>query len=264
MSPIASRLGQHGGVRPQASALASGQDRRHACAVPRRRQRRVWPASRTTPAPCRRSPGWPCRYFADWCSWTAGAEGCCGGWRWPTGPGESELAHDLHRRYPPDPRPPGPLAHPQDRRAQMVVEITDDLLSERGTRPLRILRQLGRKSLRPMCVPLMARRRYAGALTFVAAESGRRYGDAAIWPLAEDLAPRAAIAMENARLYATEGRRPPQGRVPGDAGPRAPQPACPDPKCGANLSCQRSICTRIAMGHGRDRPASTPDDPAGG
>jgi signal transduction histidine kinase/ActR/RegA family two-component response regulator len=57
---------------------------------------------------------------------------------------------------------------------------------------------LGLKSY--MCVPLRGRAETLGAITFVAAESGRRYGPDDL-RLAEDLASRAAIAIENARLY---------------------------------------------------------------
>ena len=51
-----------------------------------------------------------------------------------------------------------------------------------------------------MCVPLRVQDKTLGVMTFVAAESGRRY-DAADLKAAEDLARRAAIAIENARLY---------------------------------------------------------------
>src|SRR5262249_23149326 len=49
-------------------------------------------------------------------------------------------------------------------------------------------------------VPLAVRGRVLGVLTFVAAESGRRYGPADL-RLAEGLAHRAAVAVEDARLY---------------------------------------------------------------
>jgi signal transduction histidine kinase len=51
-----------------------------------------------------------------------------------------------------------------------------------------------------MCVPLLVRGTPMGAITFVSAESGRRFGDNDL-ALAEDLAGRASIAMENARSY---------------------------------------------------------------
>ncbi|HEV2122881.1 MAG TPA: response regulator, partial [Chloroflexota bacterium] len=51
-----------------------------------------------------------------------------------------------------------------------------------------------------MVVPLMARGRALGALTFLYTTSGRWYGEGDV-ALAEDLATRAALAMDNARLY---------------------------------------------------------------
>jgi PAS domain S-box-containing protein len=54
-----------------------------------------------------------------------------------------------------------------------------------------------------MVVPLYARRRVVGALTLVAAESARRF-DTDDLSLAEDLGRRAALAIDNARLYTQE------------------------------------------------------------
>nr|AYM54385.1 sensory box histidine kinase [Phaselicystis flava] len=51
-----------------------------------------------------------------------------------------------------------------------------------------------------LSVPLAARGRILGALTFVSAADPDRYGDAEI-SLVEDLAQRAALAVDNARLY---------------------------------------------------------------
>jgi PAS domain S-box-containing protein len=51
-----------------------------------------------------------------------------------------------------------------------------------------------------MTVPLAARGRIVGAFTFVSAESGRRFGAREL-RLAEELARRAALAVDNARLY---------------------------------------------------------------
>jgi signal transduction histidine kinase len=52
-----------------------------------------------------------------------------------------------------------------------------------------------------MIVPMLARDQAVGAITLVAAESGRRF-TAEDLALAEDLARRAAMAVDNARLYA--------------------------------------------------------------
>jgi PAS domain S-box-containing protein len=54
-----------------------------------------------------------------------------------------------------------------------------------------------------ICVPLVARGRTFGAISLAMAESGRRYDEADL-ALAEDLARNAAIAIDNARLYADQ------------------------------------------------------------
>ena len=67
-----------------------------------------------------------------------------------------------------------------------------------GVRRLELARQMGLRSV--MIVPLVARGRTLGALSFATAESGRTYGPADL-ALAEELARRAALAIDNARLY---------------------------------------------------------------
>ena len=61
-----------------------------------------------------------------------------------------------------------------------------------------LLQELGVDSI--MIVPLLARGRAIGVLTFVAAGSGRRYS-ASDLGLAEEIGRRAAIAIDNAQLY---------------------------------------------------------------
>jgi len=51
-----------------------------------------------------------------------------------------------------------------------------------------------------MCVPLIARRRTLGAILFVSAESGRTFDESDL-KLAEELAARAAVAVDNSRLF---------------------------------------------------------------
>ncbi|MFL6211098.1 MAG: PAS domain S-box protein [Pyrinomonadaceae bacterium] len=67
-----------------------------------------------------------------------------------------------------------------------------------GIKRLDLARRLGIRSV--MIVPLVARGRTLGALSFATAESGRIYGPADL-ALAEELARRAALAIDNARLY---------------------------------------------------------------
>ena len=61
-----------------------------------------------------------------------------------------------------------------------------------------VLETLGTRSV--IIVPMIARGRTIGAVTFIAAESAHRFDASDLW-LAERLASRAAIAIDNARLY---------------------------------------------------------------
>jgi PAS domain S-box-containing protein len=117
-------------------------------------------------------------------------------------PAKVRLAHELGRRYPPDPDAPAGAARvARTGEPELMEDISDALLEAAARDPehLRILRELGLRSY--LCVPMKARGRVLGVLSFVAAESGRRYGPADL-ALAEELARRAAVAVENARLYA--------------------------------------------------------------
>jgi CheY-like chemotaxis protein len=87
----------------------------------------------------------------------------------------------------------------QTRRATLLAEVPDELLVRlaRGPRHLRVLRTLGISSC--IVAPLVARQRLLGAISFACAESRRRYGTDDL-RLAEELALRAALAVDNARL----------------------------------------------------------------
>ena len=116
-------------------------------------------------------------------------------------PAKVELAWELDRRYPPDPR--SPVGVPQVIRTgepQLLAEIPDELLTAaaRDEEHLRILRELDLRSA--MLVPLRARGRVLGALTFVSTAAARRYGEDDL-SLAQELADRCALAVDNARLY---------------------------------------------------------------
>jgi PAS domain S-box-containing protein len=114
-------------------------------------------------------------------------------------PARIELAKEFRRRYPP---PPDSLTHNviASGASALVPEITDEMLvaASQGGEHLRIIRALGMRSV--MAVPMTLRDRTLGAITFVSAEEGRRFG-AQDLALAEDLALRAAAAIDNARLY---------------------------------------------------------------
>ena len=84
---------------------------------------------------------------------------------------------------------------------ELFAEIPAELLREATADTPELLETLEELGLRSsMCVPLVARQRTLGAITFVSAESGRRYSEADL-ATAQDLARRAAIAIDNARLF---------------------------------------------------------------
>jgi signal transduction histidine kinase len=109
------------------------------------------------------------------------------------------LAWEIRRRYRPRPNDSVPRAL-RTGRSQIVAVVSDTLLAKRAQDAdhLRLLQELGMRSY--MIVPLVAHGRTLGAIVFVTGESGRRYGPPDL-VLAKDLARRAALAVDNARLY---------------------------------------------------------------
>ncbi|HYI15215.1 MAG TPA: PAS domain S-box protein [Thermomicrobiales bacterium] len=89
-------------------------------------------------------------------------------------------------------------------------DISDEMLVQGATSPehLAAMRKLGFRS--GVIVPMMSRGRAVGTMSLVYAESGRLYRDDEI-ELAKEIARRAAIAVDNARLFA-EAQRAVQAR----------------------------------------------------
>jgi GAF domain-containing protein len=93
-----------------------------------------------------------------------------------------------------------------------------------------MLRELGLRSM--MIVPLVARERTTGVMTFVQAESGRRFTEADLawrrtWPAARSL------AVDNADLYrAAQSGQPHEDEFPRHRQPRAAYAAQRDPRLG--------------------------------
>jgi len=112
-----------------------------------------------------------------------------------------ELLKEINRRFPSglDSAHGYPLVV-RTGEPELIPEITDAQLARvaRDEEHLRMLRALSLKST--LCVPLRARGRSLGAITFATAESGRIYNMHDV-TLAENLAHRAATAVDNARLY---------------------------------------------------------------
>ncbi|MCA1641976.1 MAG: PAS domain S-box protein [Acidobacteria bacterium] len=82
----------------------------------------------------------------------------------------------------------------------LFTELTGEVLARAIPSPAQV-EELGRLGVRSsMAVPLRARGRTVGAISFISAESGRIYREPEL-RLAEELARRAALAVDNARLY---------------------------------------------------------------
>src|SRR5919197_1113407 len=128
-------------------------------------------------------------------------------------PGKVELGLELARRYPESAdASQGPPHVAATGESELVTEISEERLAELTTDDLHLglVRELGFQSY--MCVPLSAHGEVLGVISLVAAESGRRYGpdDLAV---AEELARRGGIAVENARLYREVEERAQAARV---------------------------------------------------
>jgi PAS domain S-box-containing protein len=116
-------------------------------------------------------------------------------------PEKVALAYELQERYPSDPETTrGVRKVLKTGEPDMMAEIPEELLDQAAMDvELRtIMRELGLRSY--MVVPMVARGRSHGAITLVSAESGRRYEETDL-RLAEELARRAALAVDNAKLY---------------------------------------------------------------
>ncbi len=87
--------------------------------------------------------------------------------------------------------------------AVLVREVTPELLEERIGDPamVKAFQRLGCRSA--IVVPLRARRQVLGALTLMCDGSGRTFDEDDL-SMAADLARRAALTMDNARLYSRE------------------------------------------------------------
>jgi PAS domain S-box-containing protein len=120
-------------------------------------------------------------------------------------PSRVALARELRERYPPDPSAStGTAAVARTGRSELVSEIPRAMFEAIPDGELRrIVEELELRSY--MSVPLIAGGRTLGVITFVGAESGRRFDEDDL-RLAESLAERAAGAIENARLYRDVGR----------------------------------------------------------
>ena len=112
-----------------------------------------------------------------------------------------EQARALRERYPPDPASPvGTAAVMRSGEAQLIAQVPDSLLEEaaQDAEHLALIRALGIRSA--MSVPMVTGGQTLGVMSFVFSESGRLYAEHDL-AFAQELAARAATAIENSRLY---------------------------------------------------------------
>ena len=141
-------------------------------------------------------------WFADWCAIAVEDDG-----RLRTlsvahaQPEHAALVAELQTRYPSDPDAPRGSHHVlRTGRSDLVPDLTDELLvaAAQDAEHLRLLRLLNFRS--GMAVPLMVRDRALGVITWVTGSGGRRYCEEDV-RFGEDLARRAAVAIDNAQLH---------------------------------------------------------------
>jgi PAS domain S-box-containing protein len=119
-------------------------------------------------------------------------------------PERHALIQKLRERYPADPQTGQGLPFTiRTGESQLIPEVTDDMLQvgrlAQNEEHARVLRELGFRSA--LVVPLRARGRILGAIGLgLGDETTRRYGPEDL-TYAEDLARRAALALDNSRLF---------------------------------------------------------------
>ncbi len=135
---------------------------------------------------------------------------------------------EMQERYPSDPDATSGAAHVvRTGESELYAEIPEELLlaSAKDEEHLRLIRELGMTSA--LVVPLTGRDRPLGSITMVMADSSRRFTENDV-RFAEDLARRAALAVETVTAFATQqGRLAAVARV-ADAAQRAILPTPPD------------------------------------
>ena len=116
-------------------------------------------------------------------------------------PERVNYAREFSRKYPPDPAAPtGMHAVVRTGKSFLMPQLTAEMIEQGGRSDAHRADIRALQITSYMIVPLRTRRGSVGALTFVSAESGRRFTEADL-QFAETVADRAAVSIENARAY---------------------------------------------------------------
>lgn len=141
-------------------------------------------------------------WFADWCAIVVDEDGRLRTIAFAHSEEQNgDLVDRLQTDYPPEPEAyasPGEVL--RTRTSVLVTDITDEMLDARARdeEHRRLLREVAPRSM--MSCPLIVGDRALGVITWVAGEGSRRF-DADDLVFGEDLARRAAIAIDNAQLH---------------------------------------------------------------
>ncbi len=116
-------------------------------------------------------------------------------------PVRARWARELNAKYPNTLDPAtGVPAVIRTGEPMMISDVTDEMLAAVARDPEHLAMLRGLEIRSSMIVPMTARERTLGALMLVSTQPVRRYGDVDL-SVALDLARRAALAIDNARLY---------------------------------------------------------------
>jgi serine phosphatase RsbU (regulator of sigma subunit) len=141
-------------------------------------------------------------WFADWCAIALAEDGMLRTIAVAhTQPERIALVQELQERYPADPASDqGGYRVLRTGVSQLVPEVTDDLLAQsaRDAEHLELMRALNLRS--GLSCALKVGDRIFGVITWVTGEEGRRFSEDDL-AFGEDLAQRAAIAIDNAQLH---------------------------------------------------------------
>ncbi|MEO5883997.1 MAG: ATP-binding protein [Candidatus Limnocylindrales bacterium] len=120
-------------------------------------------------------------------------------------PAKVALVDELRRDYPPDPEEVTGAYEVVRQRRTMTAEVTPAMVQAAAIDERHGRLMAGLHLHAWMCVPMLVGERVLGTIAFAGAESGRSFGARHI-AFAENLAGRAAAAIENARSFQTADR----------------------------------------------------------
>jgi signal transduction histidine kinase len=116
-------------------------------------------------------------------------------------PKKVKWAKELRKKYPPDMNAPQGMPNViRTGKSELFADITDEMLVAlaKDKKHLKLMRSIGFTSA--LIVPLKIQKKVIGCIGFITTEARRHYNQSDV-AIAEELANRASIAIDNAQLY---------------------------------------------------------------